>query len=123
MKYLFILPLAILLFMSCNNSKKTTQTSDKNQADTITTENIEVLPTFQIYGESLPVGYLDDENPITEKYGFRMKRIAGCTLGSDEAKKAKQNNAQLMKKMNEEYGVDWRAVFEKETGFKLAIPY
>lgn len=124
MKYLFILPLAILLLISCNNSKKTTQISDKNKADTTIIENIsEILPTFQIYGESAPVGYLDSENPITEKYGFHLERVAGCEVGSDEAKKVIKDNVKLLEKMNEKYGKDWQSNFEKETGFKLWIPF
>jgi hypothetical protein len=129
MKYLLVLSLLALFFVSCvkdvkKDSKNTTQTSNKNQADTTITENIsETLPTFQIYGELAPVGYLDSKNPITEKYGFFMERIAGCAVGSDEAKEVSKNNAEALVKMNVKYGDNWQANFEKETGYKLWIPF
>ncbi|AFM05126.1 hypothetical protein Fleli_2773 [Bernardetia litoralis DSM 6794] len=126
MKNLLILPLAILLISCGENSKEIHQVNNIKQTDTTTiiAENKveESLPTFQIYGELAPVGYLDSENPITEKYGFIMKRIAGCAVGSDEAKKVNKNNTEALEKMNAKYGNDWQVNFEKETGFKLWIP-
>ena len=118
MKHLFILTLLILLFVSCKDNSKMTNQTDQNSTE-ITSET---LPTFQVYGELAPVDYLDSNNPITEKYGFRIERITGCEVGSNEAEEANENNAEALEKMNEKYGDDWQANFEKETGFKLSIP-
>ena len=119
MKHSFVLFLILSFFVNCttDNSKK------NNQIDSTIAENEEkTLPTFQIYGELAPEGYLDSNNPVTEKYGFRMKRITGCEVGSREAEEANKNNAEVLEGMNEKYGIDWQTNFEKETGYKLSIP-
>ena len=118
MKHLLILPLAILLFVSCVDNSKTL-----NQTDSETAENdTENFPTFQIYGELLPVDCLNGENSITEKYGFRMERISGCNVGVFQAIIANINNKVVLEKLNAKYGNNWQANFEKETGYKLWIP-
>ncbi len=120
MNYLFILSLSVLFLISCESNSQ-----NSNQADSTIVKaekKSENLPTFQIYGELAPEGYLDNSNPITEKYGFRMERIAGCEMGSSEAEEANENNAEALEKMNEKYGIDWQTNFENETGFKLSIP-
>ncbi|WP_291720472.1 hypothetical protein [Bernardetia sp.] len=89
----------------------------------IVSPNIEDIPTFKIYGELAPDGYLDWGNPITEKYGFRLERIAGCNVQEYEVWWANRNNKDALQEMNDKYGKDWQAKFEKETGYKLLIPY
>ncbi len=81
------------------------------------------LQVFRIYGELAPDGYLDSANPITEKYGFRVERIAGCEVGTVESTLADYQNRKALEAMNEKYGKDWRAAFEKETTYKLSIPH
>ena len=78
---------------------------------------------FQIYGELAPVGYLDDADTITEKYGFRLKRVAHCEVSYDEVEKVQKENKEAMEFMNKKYGVDWMQKFKDETGYELAIPF
>lgn len=119
MKHLLILLLAILLFVSCVDNSKTS-----NQIDSAIAENdTENLPTFQIYGELLPVDCLNGKNPITEKYGFQMERISGCNVEIFQAIIANINNKVVLEKMNAKYGKNWQANFENETGYKLWIPF
>ena len=83
----------------------------------------EDIPTFKIYGELVPKGYLDWGNPITEKYGFRLERIAGCTVQEYQVWFANRNNRTALEQMNDKYGTGWQEKFEKETDYKLSIPY
>ena len=82
----------------------------------------EKMPTFLIYGELAPVDYLDDENVITEKYGFKLRRVAGCAVSLSLVISVKLNNRVAFRRMNKRYGEDWMQRFENETNWKLAIP-
>lgn len=81
------------------------------------------LKVFLIYGELAPDGYLDEENPITESYGFKLKRVAGCEVEESMVKDVLMQNNSALKEMNKKYGNNWMKEFEKETKYKLAIPF
>lgn len=81
------------------------------------------LVEFQIYGELAPDGYLDAADTITHAYGFKLKRVSGCEMGSGEAKRINKQNLKGLEEMNEKYGKDWRAKFTEKTGYHLAIPF
>ncbi len=89
---------------------------------TVPVEKAEALPLFQIYGELAPVGYVDSANPITEKYGFRVERVAGCEVDSSESNSVDSNNKKSLEAMNEKYGKDWRKKFFDATKLKLSFP-
>lgn len=106
------------------------QTSEDKKIERLEQESFELnskgedsLKVFLIYGELAPYGYLDDENSITEKYGFKLKRVAGCEVEESMVRDVlKQNNTALIE-MNKKYGDDWIKEFEKKTQYKLAIPF
>ena len=85
-------------------------------------QQVAPLPVFFIYGELAPMGYLNGEDPITEKYGFKLKRIAGCEISNTIIKKAYTQNQKSFKEMNTKYGKYWIDEFEKKSKYKLAIP-
>ena len=122
-KYLSIIVFIILY--SCSG-----QTSEGKKTEKLGQESFEYnsngqdsLKVFLIYGELAPDGYLDEENPITENYGFKLKRVAGCEVEESMVNDVlKQNNTALIE-MNKKYGDDWIKEFEKKTKYKLAIPF
>ena len=67
MKQILIL---VLFFISCKNESSVIATSDAQ----ITVVKKE-LPTFFIYGELSPVGYLSSENPIAENTDLKLKEL------------------------------------------------
>lgn len=81
------------------------------------------IKVFLIYGELAPDGYLDEENPITEKYGFKLKRVAGCEVEESMVTDVLKQNNTALNQMNKKYGDDWIKEFEKKTKYKLAIPF
>ena len=110
MKQILIL---LLFFISCKKDSSIIATLDA-QITVVQNE----LPTFFIYGELSPVGYLSGENPITEKYGFKVKRVAGCEVKQKTIDDCTSNNKNAMALMNKKYGKNWLKNFEKETGLK-----
>lgn len=104
----------ILLLLGC--SKET-----KQQTHGLQVQKTVDLPVFELYGELLPSDYLNDANPITEKYGFKVKRVAGCDVNFVLKNSVHRNNKNSVEKMNVKYGADWQEKFEKETGLKLLI--
>ncbi|MBN2890813.1 MAG: hypothetical protein JXL97_03015 [Bacteroidales bacterium] len=121
-KYLAII--FFIIFYSCSEQAPVDKTTEKIGQESFELDSDkDSLMVFLIYGELAPAGYLDDENPITEEYGFKLKRVAGCEV--DEAfvnDILKQNNNALIE-MNKKYGDDWIKEFEKKTNYKLAIPF
>ncbi len=118
MRIVLILIIVSFLF-SCKG-----QTADKLNANKVedVSNQEDSLVTFLIYGELAPDGYLDSENEITEQYGFKLDRIAGCEVEEDLVNKVKTNNKKALALMEKRYGFSWMQNFEKETNFKLAIP-
>lgn len=124
--------LFILLVISCALTACGTQENQTNGTDTpVVTTSMDTppteaeMPTFHIYGELAPDGYLDEANPITEPYGFKLKRIAGCEVEENTVPDAKAHNQAAFDKMSKQYGEDWREQFEAETNLKLffSLPY
>lgn len=112
MKWLYFV--FILLLFSCSNEKKQQTHSPQVQ------KTVE-LPVFELYGELLPSDYLNDANPITEKYGFKVKRVAGCEVDFGLRNSVHRNNKKAVEKMVAKFGADWQEKFEKETGLKVLV--
>ncbi len=117
MRYFFILAISIIMY-SCSQEKN----NSKLILEKYSSSN-DTLPTFYIYGELPPENYIDDENPITEKYGFKLKRVAGCVIESDEQAEINEHNNRVFDYMNKTYGSNWKQQFENETHLKLTIPF
>ena len=116
----FFLAILVLLVVFCACSQRTDKIPfSLPEYSEQTTDSI---PEFYIYGELAPQGYLDDENPLTEKFGFKVKRVAGCEIEQDEREKILTHNHRLFDYMTEKYGEGWESNFEKETHLKLLIP-
>ena len=63
-----ILILTFLSFFSCSEKPKTVNQKKE-------------IPTFLMYGEIAPVGYLEEQDDsIARKFGFSIKRVAGCEV-------------------------------------------
>ena len=104
----------------CSEQKATNQKIEKSAQNLSLQDSLSV---FFTYGELAPIGYLDDANVITEKYGFQLKSIAGCVIDDGIIYKAHTQNQKALLEMNEKYGKDWMIEFEKTTHYKLSIPF
>lgn len=119
-KTLFTLHVAlILIFINACTTDNSDQHSEINKLEE---SSEDALPVFLIYGELAPDGYIDGEDPITEKYGFKVKRIAGCEVSSTEMSRAHRTNKQSMREMNRKYGENWQSDFKRKTGLMLSFP-
>ncbi len=103
-----------LFFISCKEKSINSKITDS----LITVSKQQELPTLLIYGEPSPIGYLNGVNPITEKYGFKVKRVAGCEVTKKLIDSVNSNNKKVMDYMNKKQGENWLKNFEKETGLK-----
>ncbi len=121
----YLIILILIGIHSCSVIKKSEDKSKKSKQELIKTDSgvKDSLATFFIYGELAPTGYLDDENSITENYGFKLKRIAGCDIDETIVNQAHTQNQKALIKMNKKYGNDWMLEFENKTKYKLAIPF
>ncbi len=111
----FLTIFALLFLFSCSKPPKEQQTSTQKEYE-----------TFFLYGELSADGYLDTwttskADSITAKYGFRLKRIAGCEIDEIDIKAVLLHNKKALKAMNTKYGNEWIPKFEKETHYKLKI--
>ena len=111
----------LIVFISCSGKEDIERANDTLR--TSKDLSINSLPLFKIYGELAPEGYLNDQNSITEEYGFKLKRVDGCTVGSFEAKGIHKENRASLEEMNTKHGEGWMENFERKTGYKLAIPF
>ena len=110
----------VLLMIGCTNAQV------ENQQDNILVKQDEDtsnrLILFQLYGERVPDNYVDEGDTITERYGFKVVRVAGCEVNEDLLDEAHKLNNASMNQMNKKFGIDWREKFERDTGMKLVIP-
>lgn len=122
-KHLILIIILIGIY-SCS-TQISEDTTPKSEQELIIAESTEKdsLATFFIYGELAPANYLDDENSITENYGFKLKRIAGCDVDENIVNQALTQNKDALARMNEKYGKNWMVDFENKTKYKLAIPF
>ncbi len=101
----------LLLMVSCNQVSN--NGAERNN-----------LPVFFTYGESFPNGYAGDGNghdTITQKFGFYIKRVAGCLVTEGLEDSVKVNNTKSDLKMTKKYGYDWKQKFEEQTKLKLSF--
>ena len=120
----YLIILLLIGIYSCSEQTSEDKSRESKQELIKTDSDVkDSLVTFFIYGELAPTGYLDDENSITEKYGFKLKRIAGSDVDETIIKETHTQNQKALMKMNEEYGNDWMLKFEDKTKYKLAIPF
>ncbi len=81
------------------------------------------IPTFLIYGEIPPVGYLEEQDStIAKKFGFNIKRVAGCDVTEELIDSIRKINKKNDLIMQFQYGKDWKREFEIQTNIKLSIP-
>ena len=111
--YVYLTMIIILLF-SCK------QKPTKQNFDEIT--NVSV-PTFLIYGELVPNGYVKEkDSSVTQQFGFNIKRVAGCEVTNKLVARVKENNEKNNLIMRSKYGTNWKQKFETAAKLKLAIP-
>jgi len=123
LKQTFLILVLVFLFSCGCNLPKDKKTEEFTQEPTYSNPHLQdSITTFLIYGELAPDGYLDTEDSITYRYGFRLKRVAGCEISSLEINKIHQHNQQAITKMNKKFGLNWIDEFEKSTNHKLMIP-
>ena len=111
-----ILILFFLLFISCKEKPTVT----KIISTQILVDGKE-LPTFFTYGLPFPEGYLGDENQLTIKYGFQVKRVAGCEYSQKLIDDCNLNNKKVINELNEIFGENWLKKFEDETGLNTEL--
>lgn len=107
-----------IFFISCGEKPES-----RSQVEKINKIEKNEIPTFLIYGEIPPVGYLEEQDSsIAKKFGFNIKRVAGCDVTEelvDSIKKINQKNDQIMQL---QFGKDWKREFEIQTNLKISIP-
>ncbi len=113
-----LLTLLLLFVTSCGKPKENKQINlETNQSKT------EYLPTFLIYGERAPSGYLEEQDSVTTKeFGFKIKRVADCEVSEELMDSVRIINMENNDLMNAKYGRDWKRNFEEQTHLKMAIP-
>lgn len=118
---IIIIVLTFLSFFSCSERPKTEERLEEKPK--IVNQKIEI-PTFLMYGEIAPVGYLEEQDDsIARKFGFSIKRVAGCEVDDkllDSIKTINQKNDAIMRK---KYGNNWINNFEKNSHLKMFIPF
>lgn len=81
------------------------------------------IPAFLVYGELPPVDYAEDQDSTTtKKFGFVVKRVAGCEVTNSLLDSVHTINKESDEKMIAKYGENWKENFEKKSNLKLAIP-
>ena len=111
--------LLLVSLLGCHQQKMT----DKEELKQTKVVEEPTFPEFLLYGELAPDGYLNyATDSITEQYGFRVKRIAGCEISVMDVAKAHVQNTESMNEMNHRYGEDWQEKFTEATGLELWIP-
>lgn len=111
----------ISVFTLLNCQEKTTKS---NSTIAKVDEKVkEELPTFMIYGEAFPVDYADEKDSlITQKFGFKMKRVAGCEISNVLKQSVISNNRKEDQKMQQLFGKNWKEDFTKKYKLELLIP-
>ncbi len=106
-----------IVLIGCENN---TDGSEHHVAnDTIaTTTELNIIPTFQFYGELLPED-LEVSDSLTLPYGFKVEQVAGCDVTNALVKEVKVHNIHAVAMMKERHGNDWRQQFETATGKSL----
>ena len=121
---IYLITIVLIVISSCSGQTSADRTEKHNKESIKTDSSVQdSLAVFFIYGELAPDGYLDDENSITESYGFKLKRIAGCEVDETIVNEAHVLNKKTLIEMNKKYGNDWMDSFEKKTKYKLVIPF
>lgn len=94
--------LAVLFFSSCHQKQAGQQRTQKEE-----------LPIFLIYGELMPVGYIDERDSVTtQKFGFNLKRVANCEVSRELINIAALMNKKNDQLMRQRYGNEWVKNFE-----------
>ena len=88
--------------VACNSEleKPTTENPNVNKQEKVTQvieDTVKVIPEFWLYGELMPVDYIDDADSSAREFGFNVKRIAGCEVETEMIESLIENN----QKMNE----------------------
>lgn len=124
MKYMF-LSVAALINLSCTGPGISTPTGQDSAAHQPQPPVIaaDTLPVFETYGELPPQGYLYDADTLTERYGFKLKNLAGCEVDGLDLRAIQRHNRGVRDQLAKKYGEQWLEKFERETHYKLAVPF
>ncbi len=117
--FMYLILITVLSIVVSCKQKSTKQKFIETPNKSVT----ESIPTFLIYGELMPDGYIKQkDSSITQKFGFNIKRVAGCEITNklvDSVKTINQKNNEIMRS---QYGNNWKQKFETATRQKIAIP-
>lgn len=116
---------AALIALSCTGPGISTPAGHDTTAHQLRTPVIvaDILPVFETYGELPPQGYLYDADTITERYGFKLKNLAGCEVDGLDLPAIQCHNRAVRDQLAKKYGKQWLEKFERETHYKLAVPF
>ena len=116
-KIISVITLIIISATACNQSN-----GNKIILQTKTAQP-QTLPTFLIYGELAPTGYVEDKDSLTTKrFGFGLKGLAVWEVTSELIDSVKKINTKNNVIMKAKYGNDWKKKFEEQSKLKIAIP-
>lgn len=114
---------ATLSFFACSNKTDTHNKEALTHTKKPKIYKQEPLPTFLLYGELMPIDYIEDRDTlITQKYGFNLKRVAYCDVTNELIDSVKVINTANSLKMQQKHGKQWIANFETKTHLKVSIP-
>ncbi|SFW65701.1 hypothetical protein [Cellulophaga fucicola] len=117
--YTFLIFILIVSLTVACKQKATEQKTKEN----IKKNEVANIPTFLLYGELVPEGYVEEkDSSITKKSGFTIKRVADCEITDQLVDSVKTINLKNELIMNSKYGDNWKQEFEKETNLRLQIP-
>lgn len=107
-----ILLVALFIYTACNQPK------GKNvSVVNVNTPVQSHMIQFQVYGELVPAGYLDESDTLlTHPLGFELKRVADCEVSDSLVKSVNQHNAVMREQMSKKYGTYWIDSIEIKTG-------
>ncbi|WP_300673076.1 hypothetical protein [Soonwooa sp.] len=115
--------LVLISIFSLLNCQEKTSNSNAATPKKVDKEVKEELPTFLIYGEAYPVGYAEEQDSlVTQKFGFKIKRVAGCEISDVLKQSVINNNQKEDKKMEQLFGKNWKEDFTKKSKLELMIP-
>lgn len=116
----FLVLISIFTLLNCQEK---TSKSNSVLLKKVDNEVKDKLPTFMIYGEPYPVGYAEEQDSlVTEKFGFKIKRVAGCEISNVLKQSVINNNRKENQKMEQLFGKNWKENFAKKSKLELLIP-
>ena len=80
-----------------------------------------LYPEFYMYGEQLPPEYVEEDDALTMRYGFKIRRIADCEIDLIDMDETVRHNEEMFNIMKKRYGSLWYSRFKNQTGKQLYL--